>query len=520
MSEARPPRVIVFAGPCLPARPDARWRASLERCEVWPPAQRGDVLRALGRRPAALILLDGLYYSVPSVTHKELLYALDSSVLLVGAASMGALRAVEMEPFGMVGVGRVFELFKSGLLEGDDEVAILHALAEHDYRPQTLALVEVRQALEQVLSRARQPASTGESFLAAVKALPFIERSRPRLTELADQHLAPHLGVEAVGEIFDRVESEGVKRADALSAIEWTLERLAQPAMPADAVDSGKQPNPVVTTLFSHFREWYIGPSSNGGEREPASFLAAWLVTQLLHPEAPAFVAALRRRFLLASAASAVGALPSPELLQNLRAAVGDALDGSPLPDLEVESEARLMGLAQAGAQHFAAAGDVIEAAGEALAPRFGFDARGGASRLLELLATQGDLFPPWFLARSFLLTPARRPAMQLADSAFQVHRAFSAWSRGGRLSIAEVVRLAAEIFSCSPDRVEVEAARRGLATSGSETAPGSLRDAVELVAAAERLDKPVNDYPRWRQRLSLSALDFSAEPTGLGPTR
>ena len=40
-----------------------------------------------------------------------------------GAASMGALRAAELAPFGMIGVGAIFAAYRDGRLTGDDEVA-------------------------------------------------------------------------------------------------------------------------------------------------------------------------------------------------------------------------------------------------------------------------------------------------------------------------------------------------------------------------------------------------------------
>ena len=62
---------------------------------------------------------------------------------------MGALRAVELEPFGMIGIGRVFEAYRRGFLEGDDEVAVLHGPAEIGYPTLTEALVNFRASLEQ-----------------------------------------------------------------------------------------------------------------------------------------------------------------------------------------------------------------------------------------------------------------------------------------------------------------------------------------------------------------------------------
>ena len=85
-----------------------------------------------GRRPAtrAIALVDGVFESVPSVWHHELLDALDAGVAVFGGASMGALRAAELAPHGMVGVGGVLGWYRDGLVRGDDEVALLHGGAK------------------------------------------------------------------------------------------------------------------------------------------------------------------------------------------------------------------------------------------------------------------------------------------------------------------------------------------------------------------------------------------------------
>ncbi|MEO1084838.1 MAG: TfuA domain-containing protein [Acidobacteriota bacterium] len=501
--------VIVFAGPCLPRELDDRWRRALDGFEIQPPAQRGDVLRALGRRPAAIVLLDGLYYSVPSVTHKELLYALDSGVRVVGAGSMGALRAAEMAAYGMVGLGRVFECFHAGELDGDDEVAMLHGLPEHGYRAVTLALVEVRHALAEALSARGLPPADGDAFLDAAKALPFTERTPARLRSLLERWV-PALGRYGAEEVLTAVAERGVKSADALQALEWLRAELQEPAAEQGRVAGGPRRGeaPLVTTLFSHFREWYLGPAAEDG-REAPSFLQAWQVTQLFHPHAPAFVDALRRRYLLAAAADIAGLEAGPELRDATRTTLERRLGTCPLPALEFEAEARLEALSRVAEAAYASNGDAVERAGEVVAPHFGLHR---SDQVLELMAIQGDLLPPWFLVRSFLFTEARGPALRLAASALQVARAFSVLARGGRLSKAEVDRIAADLFSCAPNRIDVEAPRRGLlllAGDEDRAAPGSLADAVALVAAAERLPRPANDYPERLMRLKASTLTW-----------
>ena len=103
---------IVFAGPTLPADAVA---ALLPEATVLPPARQGDIFRAVrAHRPIALGLIDGVFLHEPAVWHREILWALHQGIHVFGAASMGALRAAELAPFGMRGVGRVFGAYRDG----------------------------------------------------------------------------------------------------------------------------------------------------------------------------------------------------------------------------------------------------------------------------------------------------------------------------------------------------------------------------------------------------------------------
>ena len=137
-------KAIIFAGPSLPPAhrlilPGIDWR---------PPARQGDVYRAALERPAIIGVVDGVFEVVPTVWHKEILWAMTQGIHLYGAASIGALRAAELDAFGMVGIGRVYEAFRDGKLQDDDEVALLHGPEEVGYAPLTEAMVNVRATLE------------------------------------------------------------------------------------------------------------------------------------------------------------------------------------------------------------------------------------------------------------------------------------------------------------------------------------------------------------------------------------
>ena len=82
-----------------------------------------------------------------AVWHKEILLALERGIEVWGAASMGALRAAELAPFGMRGVGAIYRAFARGALVADDEVAVAHLPAAQGYRAVSDALVNLRDGL-------------------------------------------------------------------------------------------------------------------------------------------------------------------------------------------------------------------------------------------------------------------------------------------------------------------------------------------------------------------------------------
>jgi len=164
---------IVFLGPTLSVA-DA---SSYLSATFMPPAAQGDVFRAARRKPRAIGIIDGYFERVAAVWHKEILWALSRGIYVFGSASMGALRAVELAPFGMIGVGEVFAAFHRNELEDDDEVAILHGPPESEYRPLSEAMVNVRATLEAAVDAGVVSRSTETTLREIAKALPYGSRT-------------------------------------------------------------------------------------------------------------------------------------------------------------------------------------------------------------------------------------------------------------------------------------------------------------------------------------------------------
>lgn len=59
---------------------------------------------------------------------------------------MGALRASELETYGMIGVGKVFEMYRNGVIESDDEVAVTFDAGSNEAL--SVPLVNIRMTVE------------------------------------------------------------------------------------------------------------------------------------------------------------------------------------------------------------------------------------------------------------------------------------------------------------------------------------------------------------------------------------
>lgn len=172
---------LVFLGPSLPVE----LAKGILAAEYLPPVSQGDVYRAVRQGARVIGIVDGYFERVPAVWHKEILWAMAQGVHVFGAASMGALRAAELSAFGMVGVGEVFEAFRDGLLEDDDEVTIIHGPAELGYVAASEAMVNIRATLAHALTAGIVSARTHDELVSLAKSLYYPRRDYQYVLGLA-----------------------------------------------------------------------------------------------------------------------------------------------------------------------------------------------------------------------------------------------------------------------------------------------------------------------------------------------
>ena len=164
-------KIIVFLGPSL----DLTAAEKILSAEYRPPAKRGDLLAAVHDGATIIGLIDGVFHQESAVAHREILTAIKKGVRVVGASSMGALRAAEMDTLGMVGIGEIYWMYKSGELESDDEVALV-------FDPSSgLALAEPLTNIRFTLKRAREEgiidAAEHDALLASARSVFYPQRT-------------------------------------------------------------------------------------------------------------------------------------------------------------------------------------------------------------------------------------------------------------------------------------------------------------------------------------------------------
>ena len=212
----------VFLGPTLRAD-DARAICPDVLC--LPPVRQGDVYRvATSLQPDAIGIIDGYFSHVPSVWHKEILYAMSQGIPVYGSASMGALRAAELAQFGMRGVGRIFEAYREGVLEpfdepfeDDDEVAVLHGPEELGYLALSDAMVNIRCTLARAAEERIIDPGGRDTLVGEGKAIFYQQRSYDAILSRAAGQVLPQALERFRAWLPDHKVDQ--KRADAIAML-------------------------------------------------------------------------------------------------------------------------------------------------------------------------------------------------------------------------------------------------------------------------------------------------------------
>jgi TfuA protein len=203
--------IIIFTGPSLGPKEAKK----ILKADYRPPVGRGDVTRAISDHPTIIGIIDGVFHQKPAVSHREIMDALNTGIIVVGGASMGALRAAELEDMGMIGVGTVFRAYKDGLVESDDDVAVVFEPSTNEQLSE--ALVSMKYNFDKAAQRGIISSEDSDRLYQVAKAIYYPKRTYNLVFRDS------HLGNEKIKNLtrFIKEEGQDIKKQDAKEVLNY-----------------------------------------------------------------------------------------------------------------------------------------------------------------------------------------------------------------------------------------------------------------------------------------------------------
>jgi len=207
--------IVVFTGTSL------SWEeaGSLLDADYRPPVKRNDINILVDKGgPDIIGIIDGIFFDRAAVAHREIIRAIKAGITVVGGCSMGALRASELDTYGMIGVGRIYEWYRDGVVESDDEVAV--TFHPETLEPLSVPLVNIRVTLERAVEQGAIEPDLSETLLETARSMYYPDRTFAAIVKSSVEN--GHVPKSEKDTMIDYLihNEVDVKREDALLVIE------------------------------------------------------------------------------------------------------------------------------------------------------------------------------------------------------------------------------------------------------------------------------------------------------------
>jgi hypothetical protein len=172
--------IVIFLGPSL----DLVTAQSVLPATYLPPIKRDDLAK-LDEGARIVGIVDGEFFQSFAVSPMEVLQLLERGIKVYGSSSVGALRAAETHTYGMIGIGSIFEMYRDGRIDADDEVALTYDPST--YRSTSDPLVNIRFALKTAVLEDFIEQSKADEIINALKDVYFPFRSYQLVSQLCPE---------------------------------------------------------------------------------------------------------------------------------------------------------------------------------------------------------------------------------------------------------------------------------------------------------------------------------------------
>jgi hypothetical protein len=253
---------IVFLGPTCPADDVL---SILPEAMVVPPVQRGDLYRYRILKHSLFVIIDGVFGNAPAISPREVIDILADGVTVIGASSMGAIRAADCAPAGAIGIGEIHRLYKRRILSSEDEVAVVYR-ADQPFPPLSEPLINMRLALHRATRAGLLLSTDAALIISAARAMHYSERTWQSAFAAA--------GIRFSDAIVDYVRTVDVKRTDARAAF-----RRAARLLHCGPRQAQSHAAPILSRVSGRWRERAPDPLDGKAGAPILHDLVIWLAT-------------------------------------------------------------------------------------------------------------------------------------------------------------------------------------------------------------------------------------------------
>jgi hypothetical protein len=203
-------------------------RRTLPDALVAPPIQRGQLAADIADGVHLIGVVDGVFHQRLAVAPGEILDAMRAGIKVFGSSSMGALRAAELAPYGMIGVGEVVRHIAGRRYFRDDFLA--QAFSPDLSRVVALPYIDFHFNVTRLVDGGRLSARRGRALLRTYQDLHYLDRNsavlRDRLRRRFPAGDPIHAAAaRAIGRMGSQKKRDGLAM---LRAIRRELARVAR----------------------------------------------------------------------------------------------------------------------------------------------------------------------------------------------------------------------------------------------------------------------------------------------------
>ena len=156
-------------------------RRVLPDARVAPPIERGQLASDVADGVHVIGLVDGVFHQSLAVAPGEILDAMRAGLKVFGASSMGALRAAELAPHGMIGVGEIVGHIAQRRYFRDDFLA--QAFSPDLTKVVALPFIDFYFNVNRLVDRGQLTARRGCALLRVYRELHYLDRNNAALRD-------------------------------------------------------------------------------------------------------------------------------------------------------------------------------------------------------------------------------------------------------------------------------------------------------------------------------------------------